>query len=357
MEQKNSIKVIGIIFIALLILISILIVAVNFRTGFIVKQNTIKIGIVTPLTGDVGFWGESSVLGAKLAEKDLKEQGIDVNFIFEDSQLDSAKALSAAQKLVNINNVQGMYSEFNPAAISVSSFLKGKDIIHVYDAAITSPLKESNNNYKSYVDYEENCRILAFDLKDQGVEKVGMLKMNLEFAELCKNGVKEIYEKNLYIESYNPGETDFRTSILKLKSNKVEAVFNTGFPNEVSNSLKQINELGLNIIFITNTDALTTEFIENNNRILDKTTTFGLPQVSEGFKQRIKNEFGKTPVAPEASALAYIHLMQMVKAINKCNNNMVCVRNEMNNMPSESAIGFKGFNNHIAELDIEIKGY
>ncbi len=321
------------------------------------EHNKIKIGIVTPLTGDVGFWGESSVLGARLAEKDLKEQGIDVNFIFEDSQLDSAKALSAAQKLVNMNNVQGIYSEFNPAAISVSSFLKEKNILHVYDAAITSPLKESNNNYKSYVDYEENCKVLALDLKEQGVEKVGMLKMNLEFAELCKNGVKAVYGKNFYVESYNPGETDFRTSILKLKSNKVEAVFNTGFPNEVSNSLKQINEFGLDVIFITNTDALTTDFIENNNRILDKTITFGFPQVSEEFKQRIKNELGKTSAAPEASALAYIHLMQMAKSIDKCDDDIVCIRNEMDNMPSESIIGFKGFNNHIAELDVEIKEY
>ncbi|MCA9488257.1 MAG: ABC transporter substrate-binding protein, partial [Nanoarchaeota archaeon] len=104
------------------------------------KQN-VEIGIITDLTGPAAYWGTSSQVGAELAVEELKEEGYDINLVYEDYRLDSSEALSAVQKLVNVDDVDGVYAEFNPAAISAGSFLKGKDVLYIYDAAIISPLE------------------------------------------------------------------------------------------------------------------------------------------------------------------------------------------------------------------------
>ena len=105
------------------------------------ERGTIKIGVITDLTGPAAYWGESTRAGAELAVKELEEQGYKIQLIYEDYKLDAATAVSAAQKLVNVDRVDAIYAEFNPAAISVGSFLKDKKLLYVYDAAVISPLK------------------------------------------------------------------------------------------------------------------------------------------------------------------------------------------------------------------------
>src|SRR3990172_2543749 len=114
------------------------------------------------------------------------------DFVFEDYQLDAAKALTSGQKLVNTDNVDAIYADFNPAAIAISSFLKDKNKLFVYDAAVTSPLKDSTNNFKTYLDYQEGCKGVATKFKNQGVAKIGYLKLNLEAGELCGAGIQEV---------------------------------------------------------------------------------------------------------------------------------------------------------------------
>ena len=142
----------------LIITIIVAILLINLQGA---KQESIKIGIITDLTGPAAYWGESTRVGAEIAVEELQKEGINVTLIFEDYQLDSRKALTSAQKLINIDNVDAIYAEFNPAAISVGSLVKDKNILFVYDAAPTSPLKDSPYTYKTYLNYQEGCREIA----------------------------------------------------------------------------------------------------------------------------------------------------------------------------------------------------
>jgi len=174
---------------------------------------SIKIGIVTDLSGPVVYWGESTRVGAEMAQKELKADGYNVELVFEDYQMDPQKALTSAQKLVNVDGVNGIYAEFNPATYSISPFLKGKNTLFIYDAAPTSPLKDLPYAYKSYLDFEVGCQKLAQKYKNQGINKMGFLKLNWEAGELCLAGVKKVYSNdNLVLESFNFGDSDVNTS-------------------------------------------------------------------------------------------------------------------------------------------------
>src|SRR3989344_2255851 len=225
--------------------ILIIIVVVLFAARYYVfsqpklaEGETIKIGIITDLTGPAAYWGESTRIGVLLAIADLKEEGILVEPIFEDYQLDAGKAASAAQKLVNVDNVDALYADFNPGAIATASVLKGKDKLFVYDAAIESPLADSPYTFKTYLDYRAGCAALAKKFKDADISTIGYLKVNLEFGELCLEGLKSVYGDFVIAEGYILGDLDFRTQLTKLKAKDVGAIVNVGFEGDSYNTLR-----------------------------------------------------------------------------------------------------------------------
>lgn len=340
----------------------VLLVALIILCGYVLWQKqpaqsgpNLKIGIITALTGDVAYWGESTMLGAELAKRDLAKEGIAVDFIFDDARLDPKAALDAVQKQVNVDHVRGVYSEFNPSAIAVTSYIKDKDILHIYDAAPVSPLADSINTYKTFTDFEAGCRKTAELLKSRGVARVGVLKNNLEFGQLCVDGVKNVYGDAAYVETYNPDTTDFRTLLSKLKGKDVGAIFVASFTPDQLTALKNMKGLGMDAIFVGTTDLATPELVKENGALLERAIVFGLPVVSRDFSDRLKQEFPGTFITNEqAAGLAYVHLTQMARALHACGNDMACVRDAIDGAPAAPEVGFHGFKKHIADFDVRI---
>ncbi len=341
------------ILLVVLVVVVIIIIGVVKNTGKTTKE-TIKIGVITDLTGPAAYWGESTRAGAEILKKELVAKGKDVDFIFEDYGLDAAKAISAAQKLVNLDKVDAIYAEFNPGVIATASFLKDKKIPFIYDAAIVSPLKENRLAYKTYLDNQEGCKQVAKKFKDEGVTKVGMLKMNLEAAELCERGVREIFESNVISEGYNPGETDFRTQLLKIKNAGAGAVINMAFEGDTVNTLKVIRDYKYNLRYGTVDDSVTDNVKKAFAAQLKGTWTFGFSDPSQEFKDKIKEIKLATPYA---AALAYTHLGQLVEVIAKCGADNDCVIKSLDQSTTDDTIGFQGYKNHIADLIMSLKKY
>lgn len=321
-----------------------------------IKKDTVKIGVITALTGNMAYWGESTLAGIQLAKKDLEKEGINTDIIVEDGQLDPKIALNAVQKLVNIDKVEAVYSEFNPAAISVSSFLKDKNIVHIFDAAAISPLSTNTNTYKTYLDYEKSCAKAAIAVKSRGVEKVGVLKVNLEFGDLCLKGIKSVFGDNVFVEEYNAGTTDFKTNLLKLKSDNIGALFNASFQAETISSLKQARSMDMPKIFVGISEIVSPDIISQYSSLLEGSIMFDLPHIDNLFIKRVKEELPEINVSNyTAVSLVYIHIKQLARALLVCDKNTECVRKELDNSKQESIIGFMGFKDRIADFDIIIQ--
>ncbi len=322
------------------------------------EVGTIRIGVLTDLTGPAaGYWGEPTRAGAELAAQELRDKGYDVQLFFEDYQLDASKAPGAIQKLISVDKVDAMYVEFNPGAIVAASIFKDRSIPMIYDAAITSPLKESEYFFKTYLDFQAGCRTIAQKFKDEGMKKIGMLKINLEAGELCFLGVKEVFGDEVVVEGYNMGDTDFRTQILKIKNSGVTAVINAAFEDGTYNTLKVIHDLGYNLKFGTVDDTITEKITSAYGKELKGAWTFGFRDVGDGFKSKVdalaKRSFGTY----YGAAIAYTHVTQLAQALAVCDKETKCVTNKIANSTASSIIGFRGFENRIANLDMQTKQY
>ena len=334
-----------------LVVILVAIVLVQTRQ----QSNEIKIGVVTALSGDLAYWGESAMVGARLAITDLAEQGIEVKLVAEDAQLDPKLALSAGTKLVAVDDVDAIFAEFTPVSVALSSYLADKDIPFVYDAAAISPLEASPNYFKTYLDYRESCAEVAKVLKERGVEKIGALEMKLEFGALCTEGLRRVYGDNLYIETFAPGTTDLRTQISNLASNDVEAIVNASFAPEMLASLKNIRDLNLDVTFVALTELLTDKVLDEYKGALEGGVFFGLPKAPEKLIERTAD----SRVSDEsAMAFGYLHITQLAEALNECDRELQCVTNWLHSAPTSHVLDFQGYQDRIAKFDtriIEIK--
>jgi len=323
-----------------------------------VNVQTIKIGVITDLTGPAAYWGDASQIGAQLAVKDLATEGIIVQPIFEDYQLDAAKAASAAQKLSSVDKVNAVYIEFNPGAIAASSIFKNTNTLYLYDAAIESPLKDSPSNFKTYLDYRAGCQAVAQKFKDSGIKTVGMLRINLEAGNLCSEGVQNVYGSSMVTDSYNLGDTDFRTQLAKFKSGKVGAVINVGFEGDTYNALQSMRQLGLKVPYGTVDDTLTDKVKSAFSQELKGTWSFGFKDVDSSLISKfVAANGGKQLGSNYAAALAYLHIKQLAHALASCKGDEQCAIGKLAQSPADNTIGFQGFINRIAQLQMSVKQY
>ena len=330
----------------------------NAKKTVPVTAQAIKIGVITDLTGPAAYWGVSSQIGAQLAVQDLATEGIAVQPIFEDYQLDAAKAASAAQKLSSVDKVNAVYVEFNPGSISASSVFKGTNTLYLYDAAIESPLKDSPSNFKTYLDYRAGCQSVAQKFKDSGIKIVGMLKVNLEFGDLCLQGVQSVYGSNMMTDSYNLGDTDFRTQLTKFKSEKVGAIINVGFEGDTYNTLQGMRQLGIKVPYGTVDDTLTDKVKSAFAQELKGAWSFGFKDVDSNLVSRfVTANGGKQLGSNYAAALSYLHIKQLAHALASCNGDEQCAIGKMGQSPADGTIGFQGFVNRIAQLQMSVKQY
>lgn len=343
--------------VVILIIFGIVFIGCQNNQNKITDKKIIKIGIITDLTGPAAYWGESTKAGAQLALQELKAEGYNIDIIYEDYQLDAKNALSAAQKLVNIDHVQAIYSEFNPASITVGSFTKDLNILHFYDAANISPLENAPNTFKTYLDYKIGCQKVAEKFKEQEIKQIGMLKLNLEAGDICLAGIKTIYP-NVLVESYNLGDTNFNTPILKMKNQGVGALINVGFEGDTLNTLKALQENNFQVPYGTVDDTITQQVKEKYQEQLKGSWAFGLPVISKEFSEKLLlTNRGEKLNSEYGAAFAYLHIKQMAKALAKCQNDYTCVRQVMENSPKDELMGFKSFVNHIADIEMPINNY
>jgi len=77
------------------------------------ETESLKIGIIAPLSGDYAAIGENFVKGMRVAESVYEKQtGVDIELIVEDDGADAVKGLSAFNKLIQIDKVNGLINTF-----------------------------------------------------------------------------------------------------------------------------------------------------------------------------------------------------------------------------------------------------
>lgn len=323
----------------------------NFAFAEDVSQS-IKIGILTDLSGPGAYYGMQTKAGAQLAEKELNDENLEL--IFEDSRLDSKTAISAVQKLIFVDKIDALFVDFTPVSIAVSPIVKNQKIPMIYAAAAESVVATNPYAFKTYSSYTQGCFDLAQEFKNQGLKNVALLKIDLEPGELCHQAAIKVFPR-LIIEDYQKGEK-VDSQILKLKSQGAEAILNSAFEGDLLNMIHSATNLKYKVKLASGTDSFGNDVIQQmkNYPYFEGSLGFGLSTLDKKQIEEAK-KVSKTNIlsGEHGVGLSYLHINQLHQAIKACpKKDQECIHEKIASAPPYPKIGFEGWKDRIAQLKL-----
>lgn len=287
-----------------------------------------KIGVISFLTGSGASYGEAITNGFKLAQEEINEQG-DVKFdlVIEDSAGAQDQALSAAQKLMNTENVVALLgptlsTEFN--VVGPEADLNGIPIMG------TSTTAEGIPQIGDYVFRNSIPEALAIPASVQkavdtyGVKKVALIYGNDDVFtksgyDTMKETVEELGLEVVTTETFQLGQSDYKAQLTKIKNLEPDLVLASALYNEGAVILDQARKMGIDVPFVGGNGYNSPEIIKiagNAANDLIVATPWFAGKDDEKVKTFIKNyadKFGKEP--DQFAAQAYDALYLMAEAV------------------------------------------
>jgi len=315
-----------IIMTGIIILILIGLFYINL-TGNVIKNNEkIKIGIMTPTTGNLAFLGENIVNSAKLA---VKEQGLDdkVELIVEDTGYlgGGGNVINSYNKLVQTDKVQviidGMTSD---GSMTVAPLLDIDKIVMI------TPLTGGENidNSAEYMFRNGPSDIIAGNKPAEdlyytfGYKNVVLFTDNSEYTiDISKHFRRAYKGKIVYDEIITPDLTDYRTQIAKIPKETNAIVINTASGVSAGYIIKQLHESGNKLPIFCNFIA----FNDKNFKIASKEAFQNIyiynPEFDENsnltkdFLKKYNEKYGKNPAIPFHTTGTYDAIKMISEAV------------------------------------------
>jgi branched-chain amino acid transport system substrate-binding protein len=220
-------------------------------------QETIKIGVIQPVTGSVAYNGASDINGTRLAvdERNVKGGvlGKKIEVIIEDGQCRPANSVNAAEKLIQRDKVVALSGAFcSSATAAVMPVAENNKIPLITGVSSNAALTQKGNKW--FFRATETDALLAKSfakiLVDQlKLKKVAYIGVNDDWG---RGGVEE-FERQMKAlgattavkEYFDHGTTDFYTLLTKLRSSGADGVFVAAETQDGSIFVKQKAEFGL----------------------------------------------------------------------------------------------------------------
>lgn len=238
------------------------------------SASTLKIGVITPLTGDAASYGEVISRAYDLAVEEINAAGgvggRAIELVYEDGKCDGATATTAAQKLVNVDGVEFILGGGCSGETLAASEITQEARVMLLSATATSPdISEAGDLvFRTYPADNFEAKLVADFAIAQGLTRAAIISENTDFAQGVRNAFNEAFTGTVvFDESFNTGETDFRTLVTKMRAANPQVVYvapQTTAAGELI--LKQIEENGMNVaIFAVNSMLDRNAFSQNPN--------------------------------------------------------------------------------------------
>ena len=217
-------------------------------------DDTLKVGLILALTGDVAVFGEPMRNAVQLAVDEVNAKGgvngKRIQMIYEDGMCDGKQAAIAAQKLVHIDNVGFIIGGLCSAeTLSIAPITEEKKVVLMSPSSTAPKVKDAGDFVYRVVPSDNGQAIVGADyLAEQGNKKVAVLSRNDEWGVGLKGAFVAAAEKAglevVAVETTEPGATDVKTQLLKIQKAAPDAVYMPLFPGDMVIAVKQMKELG-----------------------------------------------------------------------------------------------------------------
>jgi len=114
------------------------------------EEEPIKIGAVLPLTGTESSWGADAKEGIELAVEEINSRGgiknKKIEIIYEDGQCKPEPAVTAAQKLINVDRVSVIIGEIcSSATLAIAPITETAKVVLISPGSASPKITEAGD--------------------------------------------------------------------------------------------------------------------------------------------------------------------------------------------------------------------
>lgn len=301
--------------------------------------DTIKVGILAPLSGPVPTFGVMTRDGSLLAIEEWNAKGgvlgKKLAAVVEDSQCTPDPAVNAANKLIDNDKVKYIMGEVcSKASIPVSEIANAKKVVQISststnpDVTVGKDGKVKDFVFRAcFIDPFQGTVGAKFALDTQKAKTAFIL---LDQANDYVKGLAEYFEKAFVAgggkivgkETYTAKDTDFNAILAKVAAAKPEVVYLPDYYNVVNLVTKQAKEKGIKAVFMggdgwdssdLDLKAADGGFFTNHYSPAD--TRPEVQNFVKAFGAKYKDDKGQPKVPDALAALAYDATNMLLQAI------------------------------------------
>jgi branched-chain amino acid transport system substrate-binding protein len=295
-------------------------------------KDVIKIGLITPLTGDVKTFGESTKNSFNIALEEYAKTGkYKIEPIIADDRNDPTEGANAALKLITQDKVVAIIGPLtSKVSIPVSEIANSNKVPMITGTATNPKVTVSDGKRKPYVfracyiDPFQGTVGANFALKDLKAKTAAVLydvgnDYSKGLAEYFKATFTKAGGNIVAYESYQKDDVDFSAIITKVGMKKPEVIYVPDYYNKVALIGKQLREKGLKGAMIGGDGWDSPELIKigGNAIVGGYFTNHYSPDrkdpIADAFIKKYKEKFGAVPDA--LGALGYDSTVMLLKVL------------------------------------------
>jgi branched-chain amino acid transport system substrate-binding protein len=226
------------------------------------KGEPIKIGLLTPITGNLARWGGYAQNGAGLAADEINAAGgvlgRPLQVVAADSQCQPAQGVSALRRLITADKASFVIGDICSSVTLAAMPVVAESKVILLNAGsshpdITYKAGAGGNawTFRNYPTDELRTQIVTDYVVKQGAKRFSILNVDNDFgrgaAALTKKQLDRVGGTLLSEDYFKSGETDFAPVLTKIKGLKPDVLLMYGLPDSVPPLTVQMKAQGLKV--------------------------------------------------------------------------------------------------------------
>ena len=278
------------------------------------------------LTGSAAPWGEYAKTGIDLAVKEINANGgingRPVQVSIEDDNTDGKQSVSAWSKLVTVDGAQGIIGgvfDFTAQPLIPLALSHNIPFISPSNFRIAGGFDLNDQSFVMLTDFNKTILKIEPFIASSSIKKLAVLHYQSTFGgEIAKtlDGVMKDLGRGGAIDNPYPqiGNNDWKTTIIKLKSEGVDAVFLDMIGNDPLVFLQQAKQLGFSPVVMTYNGIQDAFAGQSDKSLLNGVVVLNWEVTTPQFAQTYESEYQTEPTKSADKYFEAVYVMAQALA-------------------------------------------
>lgn len=295
-------------------------------------EGPITVGVVVPLTGDGAAYGIPINRAGEIAVEEINAQGgiggRQIKVVLEDGKCEAKEATAAAQKLINMDQVKVIFGGVcSSETLAMAPLAEAGNVLVISPSATSSDITAAGDYIfrTSPSDVAAGGVAAEYAYNKLTAKKAAVISQTSDYAQ----GLRKVFKEKFAAlggtivadETYNAGDTDMRTQILKIKTANPDVIYI--LPQTPTSGVLLLKQLTANGV---TAKRLTTEVMIGRNIVAEnKAVLEGLTGIENWFDEKgelasamlakYKTKYNEDPAFPSFQTNMYSQFYLLKAAV------------------------------------------